>query len=743
MTAVFAAAIFLSSALLFWLEPLFGKMVLPLVGGAPPAWNACILFYQTALVLGYAWAHAADRIGGRRHMLAHLGLSVAALFVLPFSVPDRLLPPSADHPLTWMFGVLAVGVGLPFTLVASNGPLLQRAFSRSGARHASDPYFLYAAGNLGSAAALLAYPALFEPFMTLGEQRRAWRAAYLVMVALLAGCAAILWRRTSPVRPESSTQQRLREPIAWQRRVLWTALAAIPSSLMLGVTTYISSEVAAVPLIWILPLAIYLGPLVVAFAATDRLSRAISAVFAGEITARTAASSAATLLALGVAYFLARALIGNGSAIIVVHLLVFAIAALVCHVRLAAERPSASRLTEYYLVTAIGGAVGGLFNTLIGPLLFTSVLEYPLALAAVLMVLPPRIRPGKDATRFTWLDLALPAVVGAVALAVPMALRAWPIEISFSPRLLLAVPAAACLLFSGRPLRFGAGLAFVVLASASYPSEIGAIEFQDRDFYGVHRVLRDERHGFRWLTNGVTVHGGERIGRGKTAVPLTYYTPVGPAGEVFASIISRKPGAVVGVMGLGTGALASYATPGQRWTFFEIDPAVTAIARDPRYFTFLEHSRVRYRLVPSDARLALARDTSRFDALVLDVFTSDAIPTHLLTRQALALFQARLRPHGIILMHISNRFFDLGPVVGSLARDAGLVALHRVDEEPDDMEITGKFASHWAVLARTPGDVASLAAMPDWVPLAADSTARVWTDDYSSVLLLMRQPRNR
>jgi hypothetical protein len=738
MTAVFAAAIFLSSALLFWLEPLFGKMVLPLVGGAPPAWNVCILFYQTALVIGYAWAHAADRVGSRRHMLAHLGLSVAALAVLPFAIPPRLLPPSENHPLAWILGALTLGVGLPFVLVASNGPLLQRSFSRSGARQANDPYFLYAASNLGSAVALLAYPALFEPLMTLREQRQWWRVAYVAMVALLACCAAILWRTTAPVRSESSAKHRPPEAVSWNRRLLWIALAAIPSSLMLGVTTYISSEVAPVPLIWILPLAIYLGTLVVAFAATDGLSRAINAIFAGAITIRTAIVSIGMFLVLAFAYFWIRSVAGAGPAVVVIHLAVFTIAALVCHVRLATERPSASRLTEYYLITAIGGAVGGLFNTLIGPVIFTSVLEYPLALAAVLMVLPPRLP-----SRFRASDLAWPAVIGAVALGIPWALRVLAIDLPFPPRLLLAVPAAACLAFSGRPLRFGAGLAAVVLASASYPSEIGAIEHEDRDFYGVHRVLRDERHGFRWLTNGVTVHGGERLARDGSPVPLTYYTPTGPAGDVFASIVSRNPRAFVGVMGLGTGALMSYARPGQHWTFFEIDPAVTAIARESKYFTFLSNARADHRVIGGDARLALARDTTRFDVLVLDVFTSDAIPTHLLTREALALYRARLRPDGIILMHISNRFFDLGPVVGGLARDAGLVALHRLDEEPDDMEVTGKFGSHWAVLASAAEDLAPLAAESGWKPLVDDGHARVWTDDYSSVLLLLRHGESR
>lgn len=743
MTAIFAAAIFLSSALLFWLEPLFGKMVLPLVGGAPPAWNACILFYQTALVAGYAWAHAADRLGSRRHMLVHLALSIASLAVLPFAIPRAMLPPSETHPLAWILAVLALGVGLPFVLVAANGPLLQRSFSRSGSRHASDPYFLYAASNLGSGTALLLYPVLFEPSMTLQQQGQGWRIGFIALLALLVACAVVLWR-TESARPASPPTRAPGDPptesISWRRRLLWLALAAIPSSLMLGVTTYISSEVAPVPLIWIIPLAIYLGTLVAAFAATGRLSRVIDAIFAGRFTVRALAPSAGVLVVIGGCFFWVSSTFGSRSAVVVIHLMLFAMAALICHVRLAVLRPSASRLTEYYLITAIGGAVGGLFNTMVGPLIFTSVLEYPLGLTAVLMVLPARGRSGDEPSRLIAGDLVWPVVVGVGAMLVPVVLRWSAVELPFSPRLLLAAPALACLAFSGRPFRFGAGLAAVVLASASYPSEIGAIEHEDRNFYGVHRVLRDDRAGFRWLTNGVTVHGGQRLADSAAPFPLTYYTPSGPAGDAFRTLIAGRPSAAIGVMGLGAGALMYFGRAGQHWTYFEIDPAVTALARDPKYFSFLSRARADYRVIGGDARLALARDTARFDLLVLDVFASDAIPTHLLTREALALYRSRLRPRGVILMHISHRFFDLGPVVGELAKDAGLAALHRSDEEADDMETTGKFGSHWAVLAASGSDVAALASQPGWMPLAADDHARVWTDDYSSVLPLLRGP---
>jgi hypothetical protein len=748
VTALFAAVIFLSSALLFWLEPLFGKIVLPLLGGAPAVWNACLLFYQTALLVGYAWAHTADGLGTRRHAVLHLAISLAALSVLPFAVPSALLPPSNDAPLAWLLLVLVAGVGLPFVMVAANGPLLQLWFSRSGARRAHDPYFLYAASNLGSAAALLLFPVVIERYLTVSEQTRAWRVGYVATLVLLAVCAAMLLgkRRVSETLVGSATTARPQttaERIPIRRRLRWLALAAIPSSLMLGVTTYISSEVAPIPLLWILPLALYLGTLVLAFAATRPLAAALESVFARPLTIRAAIATIAGLVAFAIPPFIVYLVWSERPAVVLAHLMLFAGAALVCHVQLAADRPSADRLTEFYLWTAIGGALGGAFNTLVGPLLFTSVLEYPLALTAVLMVLPPRI--GRDGRRATvsWTDLGWPIALGLATAVIPLVLGWARTTPPIPSRLLLAVPALACLGFSGRPLRFGAGLAAVVIASTVYPAEIGTVEHADRNFFGVHRVLRDDRHGFRWLTHGVTVHGGQRLNEMAAPRPLTYYTPSGPVGDVFRVYTAAYPKARVGVIGLGAGSMLYYGVPGQSWTFFEIDPAVTDVARDARYFTFLSQARASYRVAGGDARLSLARDSAGYDVLALDAFASDAIPTHLLTREAVRLYMSKLTPHGLLVMHISNRFFDLGPVVAGLARDGGLASLHRVDEEPDDVEITGKFGSHWAVLARESTTLAPLAADRNWRPLEGGERLRVWTDDYSSVLPLLRGKSNR
>lgn len=734
MTPLFAAVIFFSSALLFWLEPLFGKLVLPLLGGAPAVWNACILFYQVALLVGYGWAHAATRIGVRRHAIVHLALCSIALLALPVGIPARLLPPFIDWPLAWLLLVLAAGVGLPFTLVSANGPLLQLWFTRTASRRSGDPYFLYAASNLGSAAALLLFPLVLERALTLTEQTQWWRGVYVLMIVLLASCAIPVLRRTGAEDPGSAPAADAAIP--WRRRLRWVALAAIPSSLMLGVTTYISSELAPVPLIWILPLALYLATLVAAFAATRALTGWLDAIFAQRLTVRVAISTALALGVVSATYLSAALVWGVGPSLVVTHLLLFTLAALVCHALLAGARPGPARLTEFYLWMAVGGMLGGLFNTLIGPVLFNAVLEYPLALTAVLMVLPARPRAGQTAA-FTPGDIAWPVALGVLTAAAGVLLNRASVDFAFPPRLLLAAPALACLAFAGRPIRFGGGLAAVVLASAAFPSEIGTVEHAQRNFFGVHRVLRDDRNGFRWLTHGITVHGGQRIADTIRPYPLTYYTPSGPAGDAFRTLGAMRR---VGIIGLGAGAMMYYGQPGESWTFFEIDPEVTRIAE--RRFDFLARARTAYRIVEGDARLSLARDTTRYDLIVLDAFGSDAIPTHLLTREGVGLYLSRLTADGVLLMHISHRFLDLGPVVERLASDAGLTAIRRMDLAPDDTRATGKFGSHWAALARTPAALRPLAAAPGWETMPAAEHLRVWTDDYSSILPLFAVRRN-
>jgi spermidine synthase len=727
LPALFAFAIFVNAGLLFWLEPLFAKLVLPLLGGAPAVWNTCLVFYQIALLAGYLWAHLGTRLGGRTQLWLHFGLCAAAVTMLPFAVSAAWLPPSYDTPVPWLLGVLGASVGLPFVMLAANGPLLQRWYAASGTRGSSNPYLLYAASNLGSAAALLLFPVVFEPAMTLASQSRGWQVGYVLNVLAVGACAALALRSRAPA-PQAAASGGEADPVSWARRGRWVALAAVPSSLMMGVTTYISTEIASIPLIWIVPLALYLGTLVLAFANFEALNRFVRSVFTERLDRRTSLVAAGTVLAAVVILLVTVATLGSKAAIVVAHLLVFFAAALICHVQLAELRPEAASLTDFYLWLGVGGALGGVFNALVGPKLFTSVLEYPLALCAVVMLLPaPR---GRD-VRFRWGDIGWPVLVGIIGAALPALLRLAGWAPPFSPRLLLALPAVACLAFSGRPLRFGLGVAAVVLASAAYPAEIGNIEHSERNFFGVHRVLRDDAAGFRWLTHGTTVHGGQKLLEQTDPTPLTYHHPLGPLGDVFAVISPRR----VAVIGLGAGAMAYYGRSGQAWTFYEIDPTVVANAR--RYFTFLTNPRPTVRMVVGDARLTMTLDsTARYDLIVLDAFGSDAIPVHLLTREAMQMYWSRLEPGGLLAMHLSNRFLDFTPLAAALAADAGLSAIERVDlNEP---AVPGKYQSHYVVFARDSSALDALSLRSGWHALRG-GRGRVWTDDYSSILPFFRR----
>jgi spermidine synthase len=733
-TALFALAILLNAGLLFWLEPLFAKLVLPLLGGAPAVWNTCLVFYQVALLAGYLWAHVGPRLtrGARNHAVLHLVLCAVALVLLPVAVSPAFLPPPIEEPVPWLLTVLVVSIGLPFFLISANGPLLQRWFAGTGSRGARDPYFLYAASNLGSAAALILFPLVLERAFTLSEQGRAWQVAYIVNAVLVLSCAVLAWRSLT-----TSEAAALGAPdtVSWKRRLRWVALAAVPSSLMLGVTTYISTEIAPIPLVWIVPLALYLGTLVLAFANVPGLNATVRAVFAERLAVKTALITGGTIAASLAVFLLALFAGGMRIAVVVGHLLLFTIAALLCHVQLADNRPSAHRLTEYYFWMGVGGAVGGTFNALVGPRIFTSVLEYPLALAAVLVLLPPT---GGRTVRFTIGDLLWPAALGAGAVLLLPLLRLVNVEPAFSPRLLLALPALGCLAFTGRPVRFGLGIAAVVIASTRYPSEIGRVEHADRNFYGVHRVLRDEESGFRWITHGSTVHGGQALSERVNPVPITYFHPTGPLGDIFATFNPSLVGGRVAVIGLGAGSMVAYGRRGQSWTFYEIDPAVVTIARDTRFFTFLLQPRPTVRIVLGDARLALAADSmQRYNMLVLDAFSSDAIPVHLLTREVMRLYLSRLTPDGVIAMHLSNRYLDLAPVAAGLASVSGLRAAQRVDLDAE--AVPGKYRSYWVVFARDSAPLLALRRNEGWTPLVDAKGLRPWSDDYSSIVPILRR----
>ncbi len=727
MVALYAVTVFVGASLLFLIQPLFARMVLPLLGGSPAVWNTAMVFYQSVLLAAYGYAHVSTtRLGIRRQAGWHLVLLAAPLAFLPVAIPAGWPPPPSDAPLPWLLGLMAVAVGLPFFAIAATSPLLQRWFAGTGDRQAADPYFLYVASNAGSMLALLSYPIWIEPRSRLAEQSRWWMWAYGLLFGLTAVCAVCLWRSrpaaAAAPAPSPAAPLPAGRPSAG-RRLRWVWLAFVPSSLLLSVTTYLSSDVAVVPLMWIVPLAIYLLTFVLAFARRPLLPRVWL-------------ERALPLLLAPLVMTLNMKPSQPMGVLMLLHLATFFVGATLCHTDLAAGRPATAHLTEYYLWMSVGGALGGLFNALVAPLIFRSVAEYPLMLVLLCLV---NFRAGGRPWNRLMGDLLWPALLVLGTTGAVLAVHASRFRSDLLVGgLLFAVPTLVCFLFSRRPLRFALGLAGLLLIGGLYENEKGQILFARRTFFGMHRVMIDADRRYHVLYHGRILHGIQSLDPGRRDEPLTYYARTGPVGDVLAAY-GRGPGERIGVVGLGAGTLASYARPGQRWSYFEIDPTVLALARDPRFFTFLRDAAVPVRVVLGDARLSLSGEPDGgFDLLIMDAYSSDAIPVHLVTQEALALYLHKLAPGGRLAFHISNTHLDLEPVLANLARAAGLTALTRADTAVEESELRlGKAASVWLVMARRADDLALLAANPRWHPSRARAGA-IWTDDYSSVLSILR-----
>lgn len=746
MLIIYALAIFVSALLLFIVEPMFARMILPLLGGSPSVWNTAVVFYQAMLLLGYVYAHAATKwLGVRRQAALHVLLLLLPLLALPIGIPAGWSPPTQTNPTFWLLALLLVAVGLPFFVVSASSPLLQTWFAATRHRAAADPYFLYAASNVGSMLALLAYPLLIEPSLGLSEQSWIWAVGYLLLAALIGACALLVWRAPAApaaASPADAAPAPASEHLSWPRRGRWVLLAFVPSSLMLSVTTYLSTNIAPIPLLWVIPLAIYLLTFILVFMRRPILPhalvlRALPIVILPLIITLVAQASQPIWLLIGL------------------HLVVFFVATMACHGAIARDRPPPAHLTEFYLWMSAGGVLGGLFNALLAPLLFTTVIEYPLVLVLACVLLETKgqrpktntssdslvLRPWSFAIRPWLLDLGLPAAIGAlVAVAILGARSAGMSNSPLGLGLMFGVPSLLCFSLSRRPLRFGLAIGAILLASTLYTSGQGQVLHAERSFFGIHRVLLDATAQFHSLAHGSTRHGMQGLDPASRDEPLTYYSRSGPAGQVLADLSTRHPGARVAAIGLGAGSLACYKQPDQQWTFYEIDPSVVRIARDPAYFTYLKDCAPDAGMVLGDARLSLASAPDQgYDLIVLDAYSSDSIPMHLITREALALYMRKLAPGGLLAFHISNLYLDLKPALGSLAADAGLAGLSR-----DDLVISaeeqaaGKNASQWAIMGRSAGDLGAPAGDPRWQPLVSQPGTAAWTDDYSSILSAFR-----
>jgi hypothetical protein len=726
LVPLFAATLFCSSLLMFAVEPIVAKTVLPILGGTPMVWNTCVLFFQILLLGGYAYAHGVTTWLPRRpRVIAYALVLALPIAVLPFGIGADAQPPAHGNPIGWLLLVLAKSIGLPFFALAATAPMLQRWFADTDHPSARDPYFLYAASNVGSLLALIAYPTLIEPALRLRSQNGYWAIGYGAFVA--AACLSIVaaWRRqvrtpgaiaASAGRDGDTDRSRL----TWERRATWMALAFVPSSLMLAVTTYFSTDIAPVPLFWIAPLALYLLTFVVAFSSRAAAAQAVSDRFIPLLVLPLV-----MLMVAGAGFSLWGA--------IPLHLAAFTMAALVCHGRLAADRPAAVHLTEYYFWIAFGGMLGGMFNTLAAPLLFSRVIEYPLVL--VLALAARRGRTGEAAASWSINDLVMPVGVGALSAAFIVWLQPGGSDGAQLFVAGLGLPALVSFTQARAPLRFAACVATMLVAGSAAAGARGSALYTSRTFFGVYRVTTDARaHS---LYHGTTVHGVQSLDSARAAEPLTYYSRPGPIGQAFAGLPSVASRPNVAVVGLGVGTLASYRSAGQRWTMYEIDPEVERIARTDAYFSYLRACGDACRVVIGDARLSMTHAPAHeYGLIVLDAFSSDAIPMHLVTDEALGLYLSRLAPGGALAFHITNRHLMLEPVIARLAESHGLIARWQ-QHSANPAAMPGQFSSDWMVMARSADDLGTLIDDPRWLRPPIPPGTPLWTDDFSNILSVL------
>jgi uncharacterized membrane protein YhaH (DUF805 family) len=718
---MFALALFTSAALLFWVQPLVAKMLLPALGGAPSVWNTCMVFFQALLLAGYAYALLISQIFSLRNQaLIHVLLLLAAALVLPFALSDRVLASlqMQQSPIIWLLSTLLVTVGPPFLLLSATAPLLQKWFSQTTHKSARDPYFLYAVSNAGSMLALLAFPFLLEPAFAVRTQSVIWTTGYAGLAVLIVGCSILLKRREG-VTTSAGVRDDAVETVRARKRLEWTLLALVPSSLMLGVTTYIALDVASVPLIWIIPLALYLSTFILAFARKQIIKPSIASILLP-----------VTVVCLGVFRVLNPPV--SVWVMIGLHLLVFFFAALVCHQRLAQTRPHLNKLAEYYLWIAVGGVLGGAFNALLAPLIFPLPFEYPMAIVLACLMRPPT---NEEKTTGKWFLFVFPSIMFLVTLALSWFVPRMGLSIKYQATIALLVPLGLCFVFSmQRPIAFGLGLAALMLGALPHLNTTDETLASERNFFGVWRVIANSKIGFRRLEHGTTLHGVQLNDEPRQCEATSYYHKDGPIGQVFDTYNAKSTNLPVAVTGLGSGTLGTYSLQGQQWDFYDIDPAIIRIASDPRLFTFLSKcTRGSYRVILGDARLKLREaPQGHYGVIVMDAFSSDSVPTHLLTSEALELYLTKLVADGVLAFHISNRYLNLEPLLGGLARHAELSAFIRRDAGGN---IPGKYSSTWVVMARNDSALGEIARDTRWAKLQGNI---VWTDDFSNILGVLK-----
>ncbi|MCK9604861.1 MAG: fused MFS/spermidine synthase [Methylomonas sp.] len=723
---LFAGTLFISAMLMFALQPMFGKLLLPLLGGTPAVWNTCMVFYQTVLFGGYLYAHwLTTRSGQQRQIQMHTALLIFSLFALPVALPANANPPTDGNPSFWLIWTLFLAIGLPFFVVSTTAPLLQKWFSHLGHHSSEDPYYLYAASNAGSLLALLSYPFLIEPNIGLVNQRLFWSIGYGLLCILIIVCAVALWRNLPETDAEELSETEPEQIAAppMRQQLHWLALAFVPSSLLLGLTQYISTDIAAVPLLWILPLTLYLLSFIFVF------SKWADRIHPGMIALQPA------VLLVFIAYSFINPAVLPYWLDLILHCLAFFLAIMVCHGELAKHRPNTQHLTRFYLVMSFAGMLGGLFNTFVAPFIFNAVYEYPIMIVAALL-----LRPGFFNGRWV-LQPIFPGLLLILGFL-----------IYFSSDQLfeyLDVIGGALILLAGltysvrhSPLGLGLLTAVILIFTLGLHSLASSTLYQARTFFGVlsvrETVIADENQHpekVHELYHGTTKHGAERLTAANITTPLTYYSRPGPIGQLFTEFDADNQHWNIGAVGLGAGALACYSKEQQHWRFYEIDPLIVDVAKNPKWFHYLERCNPQADMIVGDARLSLTKEPDNsFDLLIMDAFSSDAVPTHLLTREAMQLYFSKLKDDGMLAFHITNRHLALKKVLADHAENLHLSGLLQEfsPESPAPLVV----ATDWVVIAKQPQRLDRLrqSRLGHWQKLPLTFDLQPWTDDFTNII---------
>jgi hypothetical protein len=728
--ALYVATVFVSAALLFAVQPMFTKMVLPRLGGAPAVWSVAMVFFQATLLAGYAYAHGLTRLTQPRVGAAiHVAVMIGAVFALPLAIAQGWGAAPQRGEAFWLLGLFAASIGLPFFALSANGPLLQAWFARTDHPLAANPYFLYAASNVGSFLALISYPFAVEPLTRLGDQSRAWAVGFCALILLIAACGVVFVRaarsRTFGDRAPAAAPPSGRDAVAWM------GLAAVPAGLLVAVTAHISTDIGAAPLLWVVPLALYLATFVIVFQARPIIPHRLVLL-------------AEPFFVVGLVAALVLPVAHDILLLIAINLAAFFVIALTCHGELAKRRPPAEHLTAFFLWMSAGGMIGGLCAALVAPLIFNWIAEYPL-----LIVLAAVCRPGLSFPlgRREWTLIAC-AVALALYLAAPALGFGFDVEertfqIVIGGLLLLAL--AVEVLGWQAPLAFAGLIAITFMLARLYEPDAERRQTV-RSFFGVLKIMQTADNRFRVLMHGTTIHGAERTadifaGPGqRTPEPLTYYHANSALTRALEAARARKGEPMrVAVIGLGTGTFVCWAQPGDAWDIYEIDPAVVRITAEQKRFTFLSSCAPQTPIIMGDARLKLAEaPDGAYDFIMVDAFSSDTIPVHLLTREAMQVYAAKLAPHGMVAMHVSNRHLELSSVVAGIAQANGLKTRTNpgtADDEHED-DNAYKFTSTVVIAARADEDFGVLGGPDDfaWPVVTAPPGQRIWTDDYSNIV---------